>query len=122
MVFDSSNSISLLREDREVTESVTRDKIINKIIPLHSRQMGHTEEEEEAMGFLTTWEHLTPGNKIKIVISSISMCAQMEPAIHDTKLMKDSSDLNSNKKPKLYGKLIVLISLKIEFWSVAFSL
>ena len=84
--------------------------------------MGYTKEEEEVMGFLTTWEHLTPGNKIKIIISSISMCAQMEPTIHDTKLTNDSSDLNSNKKPKLNGKLIVLISPKIEFWSVAFSL
>ena len=122
MVFDSSNSSSLLREDREVMESVTRDKIINKIIPLHSQQMGHTKEEEEVTDFFMTWEHLTLRNKIKIIISSISMCAQMKPAIHDTKLTKDSSNLNSNKKLKLNGELIVLISPKIEFGSVAFSL
>ena len=63
-------------------------------------------------------------NKLKVVIISsisisisisISMCAQMEPAIHDTKLRKNSSDLNSNNKPKMNGKLIVLISPKIEF-------
>ena len=77
--------------------------------------MGHTKEEEEVMGYLTTWEHLTFRNKMNIIISSISMCAQMEPVIHDTKLTKDSSDLNSNKKPKLNGKLIVLISPKKFF-------
>ena len=90
----------------------TWDKIINEIIPLHSQQMGPTKEEEEekVMGFLTTWEHLTSGNKIKVIISSsISVCTQMEPAIHDTKLTKDSSNLNSNKQ--LIGLMVMILLL-----------
>ena len=95
-------------------ESVTEDKIINKIIPLHSQQMEPMKEKEEITGVLTTWEHLTPGNKLKVIIiisssSSSSVCAQMESPIHNTKLTKNSSNLNSNKKPKLNGKLIILI-------------
>ena len=117
MVFDSSNSSTLLRENREVTKSVTQDIIINKITPLHYQQMKPTKEEEEVMGVLKTWEHLTPGNKLKVVIiiSSSNVCAQKELAIHNTKLTKNSSDLNSNKKPKSNGKLIVLISPKIVY-------
>ena len=66
---------------------------------------------------------MTPGNKLKVnIISSTSVCAQIKPAIHDIKPIENSSNLNSSKKPKPNGKLIVLISPKIEFWSVVFSL
>ena len=85
--------------------------------------MKPTKEKEEVIGILTTREHMTPGNKLKVIISSsISVCAQMELAIHNTNLRKNSSNLNSNKKPKPNKKFIILISPKIKFWSVAFSL